>query len=173
MNMGTPRTTSTRRSAPATRQGVPTPSAGRPAARGWGAPRRRGRSHRGLVVLLALAALLIAASLANASPLRAYLGSKERLDAAQTEVSHLEQETAQARKEVRALEDGIRVEVQARKDLTYAREGEEMFIIEGLPASSSTTSSTASAATASSGQGSGGAQGLLDRVLDFLAGLLH
>jgi cell division protein FtsB len=118
------------------------------------------------VVLLALAALLIAASFANASPLRAYLGSKERMEIKQTQVSILAQETEKAKKEVRALEDGSRVEVQARKDLTYARPGEDVFIIEGLPASTSSTNSPPAEPSR------GTARGLLDRVLDFFTGLL-
>ena len=91
------------------------------------------------MVLLALLALVVAACLANASPLRGYLESRDRLEAKQVTVAALEKEKADLQKEVRAFEDGSRVELQARQDLTYKRRGEDVFIVEGLPSTTTVT----------------------------------
>lgn len=84
-------------------------------------------------MLLALLALVVAACLANAGPLRGYLEARERLEAKQAKVAVLEKETADLLEDVRAFQSGSRVEVQARQDLTYTRPGEDVFIVAGLP----------------------------------------
>jgi cell division protein FtsB len=95
--------------------------------------------RRGPLALLALLALVTAACLANASPLRGYLESRDRLEAKQATVAALEKEKADLQTEVRAFEDGSRVELQARQDLTYTRPGEDVFIVEGLPSTTTVT----------------------------------
>ena len=117
------------------------------------------------MVLLALLVLVVAACMANASPLRGYLEARERLEAKQATVAGLEKETADLLKEVRAFQDGSRVEAQARQDLTYARPGEDVFIVDGLP---STTTTTAPASLPSQPDSP---PGLLRRLFDALLGL--
>lgn len=95
--------------------------------------------RRGPLALLAILVLVVAACLANASPLRGYLESRERLEAKHATVVVLEQGNADLLKEVRAFENGSRVEAQARQDLTYARPGEEVFIVTGLPSTTTVT----------------------------------
>lgn len=90
-------------------------------------------------MLLALLALVVAACLANAGPLRGYLEARERLEAKQATVAVLEKETADLLEDVRAFQNGSRVEVQARQDLTYARPGEDVFIVTGLPSTTTVT----------------------------------
>ena len=104
---------------------------------------RRRRVRRGPLVLLALLALVTAACLANAGPLRGYLESRDSLQTKQAAVAALEKQTADLQEEVRSFENGSRVELQARQDLTYARPGEDVFIVEGLPSTTTVTAPSA------------------------------
>jgi cell division protein FtsB len=116
-------------------------------------------------VLLALLLVVVAACFANAGPLRGYVESRERMEATQAKVAALEKEAADLKAEVRAFENGSRVEVQAREDLTYTRPGEDVFIVEGLP---STTTVTALSNLPSEPDST---LGLLRRLFDALGSL--
>jgi cell division protein FtsB len=86
-------------------------------------------------LILALLTLLLmpAAVYLNFGPYREYAEAQERLQAKEQEVSLLEQEIAALEEEMRRLGDESYLEALARKDLTYARPGEDVFIVKGLP----------------------------------------
>lgn len=78
--------------------------------------------------------------------------------AKQEQVRRLEEENATARAEVERLHRSEYLEALARKERGYARPGEQVFVVKGLPLTTTTT------APASSGPGP--AQGLVQSVRD-------
>jgi hypothetical protein len=99
--------------------------------------------------------LLGVAFAANYGPLRAYNDARDRFENARTEVAALEKQKADLQEQLGKLTEAGYLESLARQELTYARPGEELYIItdspEGDTATSATTGSdtTESAATKS------------------------
>ncbi|GAB4243885.1 MAG: hypothetical protein Kow00129_03260 [Thermoleophilia bacterium] len=69
----------------------------------------------------------------NLGPYGDYVEARERYEAKAEEVALLERENAAYRSEIDRLEDDDYLEALARKELTYARPGEEVFIVKNLP----------------------------------------
>jgi cell division protein FtsB len=114
------------------------------------------------LVLAGLLVVVVVAVLANASPLRGYVESHQRLEARQAQVTALERETAELKKEVDLLKSGSLVEMLARQELNYVRPGEDMFIVPGVSTTTVTVSPEAAPAAP---------RGFLERALDVFHGL--
>jgi cell division protein FtsB len=98
-------------------------------------PRARGRSgarRRRLVLALLTMLLLPAAVFVNLGPYQQYTEAQEKLGVKEQEVALLEQEIAALEDEMKRLEDEYYLEALARKELAYARPGEEVFVVKGL-----------------------------------------
>lgn len=78
--------------------------------------------------------LLLMMVLVNKGPVTDYLDAREALAVETQEVAQLQAELQTLKEQVDGASDPSRLEVQARADLSYVRPGEEMFIVEGLPA---------------------------------------
>jgi cell division protein FtsB len=85
-----------------------------------------------LLALMALALLPIALYL-NLGPYQEYQKARERLGDKQQEVALVQKENANLRAEMDRLQKDTYLEALARKELAYARPGEEVFIVKGLP----------------------------------------
>jgi hypothetical protein len=72
------------------------------------------------------------AVLVNLGPYREYADAREKLEAKELEVALVEQEIASLQQEMVRLGDKTYLEALARKELAYARPGEEVFIVKGL-----------------------------------------
>lgn len=114
-------------------------------------------------MLAALLVVVVVAVLANASPLRGYIASHKRLEAREAQVTALERETAELKKEVDLLKSGSLVEMLARQELNYVRPGEDMFIVPGVSTTTSVTVPPEAAPAAP--------RGFLERALDVFHGL--
>ena len=151
----------------------------------------------GAIVLL-LAAIVIA----NQGPVRELLRERAQLAAKERQVAEIEKGNEAYKAEIARLEKSSYLEALARKQLAYAKPGEDVFIVQGLPPTASlpgsevtpsvqaareagSTSgdggSTSAAADASSApvtggsdapSGAGPAQGWLGRLLSAVRGLL-
>ncbi|MCX8033180.1 MAG: septum formation initiator family protein [Thermoleophilia bacterium] len=87
---------------------------------------RRRRRILGAVLLLLL---LGAAVSVNWGPLTDYLDARARLQKVSQEVAALEQQRLQLQAEVGKLTEASYLETLARKELSYARPGEELYIV--------------------------------------------
>jgi cell division protein FtsB len=85
------------------------------------------------VVLLLLAAIVVA----NQGPVRGLLQARAELAVKEKQVAEIEKGNAAYRAEIARLEKTGYLEALARKQLAYAKPGEDVFIIQGLPASAS------------------------------------
>jgi len=116
------------------------------------------------VVLAAAAVVFVIAVAANYGPLQAYHESHARLDQAKTAVAELESEKAALQAELGRLTEAAYLESLAREELTYARPGEDVYIVN--------TSEGAEVETVESAPAESGDQpGLLERFLSALGGL--
>ena len=122
----------------------------------------RRRVFFGLVLVL----LIGLATLTNYGPLKAYQESRSRLEAAAAQVADLSQQKEQLQLELGKLGEAGYLESLARQELTYARPGEEVYIVTGsaddqgvVEEESPTSSSTPER------------PGLLERMLSALGGL--
>ena len=108
--------------------------------------------------LLAVGLLLFTlAVLANYGPLHAYMDAKSRLYKAATGVVELEAARADLQSELGRLGEADYLESLARQDLSYARPGEELYIV--------TNAEGGTASGAKPGGVSSGGSGFLERVL--------
>jgi cell division protein FtsB len=80
------------------------------------------------VVLLLLVGLAV---LTNYGPMRAYRESQARLEKAASQVAVLAEQKEQLRQELGKLGEAGYLESLARQELTYARPGEEVYIVTG------------------------------------------
>ena len=85
--------------------------------------------RRRILMLVALALVTIVAVLANYGPVRSYVDARDRLDKAQAKVAALEDEKLQLQSQLGRLAEADYLESLAREELTYARPGEDVFII--------------------------------------------
>ena len=83
----------------------------------------------GVVVLL-----LSAIAVANQGPLRELLRGRAQLVAKETQVAEIEKGNEAYKAEIARLQKPGYLEALARKQLAYAKPGEDVFIIQGLPA---------------------------------------
>lgn len=93
--------------------------------------RSRFALRRRIFLLLALVLLVGLAIVFNYGPIKAYQESRARLDAATVQVEALSEQKAQLQQELGRLGEAAYLESLARQELTYARPGEEVYIITG------------------------------------------
>lgn len=91
--------------------------------------RPRFARRRRLVVLVLAVAVLAIAAVANYGPLRTYHESRARLDEVTVTVKKLETEKAALQAELGRLTEAGYLESLAREELTYARPGEDIYIV--------------------------------------------
>lgn len=116
---------------------MPDSSASKGAARPLFARRRRVFLMLGVVIVVAVSVL------ANYDPVSSYLEARSRLEKTEAEVAALEQEKAELQSQLGKLAEAEYLEAVAREALTYARPGEDVYIITGsadeeAPSSTST-----------------------------------
>ncbi|MBN1320546.1 MAG: septum formation initiator family protein [Thermoleophilia bacterium] len=94
-------------------------------------PRPPYATRRRILVLVAMVVVLAVAGLANYGPVRDYKDARERLREATTELATLEEQKADLQAQLGKLTEAGYLESLAREELTYARPGEELYIITG------------------------------------------
>ncbi len=137
-----------------------------------GKPRSPFAARRRALILTGLLVLIGVAVLTNYGPLHAYREAQARLQAASTQVAALESQKTELQAELGKLGEAGYLESLARGELTYARPGEEIYILtdgaEGAGASagpgSAGNNSTPEADTATH-------PGFFERLLKAIAGL--
>jgi cell division protein FtsB len=108
--------------------------------------------------------LLIPAGIfVSMGPQREFAEAREKLSQKQEEVALVEQDIATLKGEMTRLQQDSYMEALARKELAYARPGEEVFIVKGLPEASE-------AAAAEERAGSTPDPGPLERLVEGLRG---
>jgi len=112
----------------------------------------------GLLILLAVAA--------NYGPLHEWRDARARLEKKQAQVAQLSAQKAQLEAQLKNLGDSTYLEGLARQELTYARPGEDVFIVNGLTGDNGSQGGTSPATGASAHK-----PGLLERFLSALKGL--
>lgn len=118
-------------------------------------------AKRRRLFLLGLGLLLfVLMVLANYGPLHAYMDARSRLQKAASAVVQLEATKVELQSELGRLSEADYLESLARQDLSYARPGEELYIVTGVEGGAASGTGSGSAA-------SGGA-GFLERVLSSL-----
>jgi cell division protein FtsB len=83
-------------------------------------------------MLIVLAFLVVAAVLANYGPVQSYVDARTRVDNARAKVAALDAQKAELQSELGRLAEADYLESLAREDLTYARPGEDVYIVTGL-----------------------------------------
>ncbi|OFW59852.1 MAG: hypothetical protein A2133_07375 [Actinobacteria bacterium RBG_16_64_13] len=121
-------------------------------------------ARRRIFVAVALLMVLGIAAAANYGPLQAYRDARSRLEEAREAVTSLEAQKTELQGELGRLNEAGYLESLAREQLTYARPGEDLYIIDG---SESTTTGPTEAAP----PGTADRPGLLERMLSALGGL--
>ena len=126
-----------------------------PTSRRSPVPRRRR-----LLVLAFMLAVIAIAVLANHGPLQTYRGAQERLEQATAAVDTLEAEKAALQSELGRLTEAGYLEGLAREALTYARPGEDVYIVTSPETSESEAdlSAVASGAAADNAEGAAGGE---------------
>jgi hypothetical protein len=76
---------------------------------------------------------VVVAIAANYGPMRHYRDARARLEKTTAEVAALEEQKAALRSQLGRLGQADYLESLARQELTYARPGEDLYIITGLP----------------------------------------
>ncbi len=129
-------------------------------------------TRRRILVLVSVVVLLGAAALANYGPLQGYRDARARLEKATTGLAALEQQKNELQSQLGRLTEASYLESLARDELTYARPGEELYIItdaaSGSDPASSTTTTTSSSNAASAEQ-----PGFFERLLSGFVGLFE
>jgi cell division protein FtsB len=115
------------------------------------------RTRRRLLLVLLLCILIGIAVLANYGPVQAYRDAHTRLENAKADVAALEKQKTELLAELGKLNEAAYLESLAREALTYARPGEEVYIVTGL--GDDGTTGTGSAGTAGSAHESTGVTG--------------
>lgn len=109
--------------------------------------------------MVSLIVVLAVAALANYGPLRGYVDARERLQEAATGLATLEQQKADLQAQLGKLMEAGYLESLAREELTYARPGEDLYIITGSDEQASPygvfADDAAGAETASGGNAAG------------------
>lgn len=85
------------------------------------------------VVVLLLAAIVVA----NQGPVRDLLRARTQLAAKEKQVADIEKGNEAYKAEIARLQKPGYLEALARKELAYAKPGEDVFIIQGLPPATS------------------------------------
>jgi cell division protein FtsB len=140
---------------------------------GRGSP-KPARSHvarrRRIVVAILLALVVGVSVLVNYSPLTAYRGAHARLDAATAQVTELQKQKEQLQTELGKLTEAGYLESLARQELTYAKPGEEIYVV---PPQDETTAAGAGSASEQAGKepGAGQKPGFLERILSAIGDL--
>jgi len=114
-------------------------------------------TRRRILVLVAVVIVLIVAALANYGPLQGYMDARERLEKATAELASLEKQKADLQAQLGKLAEAGYLESLAREELTYARPGEELYIITG--------------AEETTEDDSGGDGGLLQQIISEFEGI--
>jgi cell division protein FtsB len=115
-------------------------------------------AKRRRLLLLGVGLLLFTlAVLANYGPLHAYMDARSRLDKAAAGVAELEVAKAELQSELGRLSEVDYLESLARQDLSYARPGEELYIV--------TSADGGPASAADLGGASSNGSGFIERVL--------
>lgn len=118
---------------------------------------KRKRSRRMAYLAVALA-LLLAAVLMNRVPVATYFQAKGALEAEQQQVAQIQAQLDSLKEQAATLSDPARLELEARKDLSYARPGEEMFVVEGLDDETNNGTSNGTSSTAGANGAAGGGE---------------
>jgi cell division protein FtsB len=150
--------------------------AGRRATADTPREKRPHSSRRRRALILGCAGLLLVLALgANYGPLREWRDARTRLHERQAQVTALSRQKAQLDAQLKELQDPAYLEGLARQDLTYARPGEDVFIVSGLAGDTggqasgqlgSTQAGASSSATATTQK-----PGLLERFLSAIGRL--
>jgi cell division protein FtsB len=83
-----------------------------------------------LAVLVVVAAVALAA---NYGPIESYVDARARLDKAAAKVAALEEQKAELQSRLGKLTEAEYLETLAREELTYARAGEDVYIVTAAP----------------------------------------
>lgn len=113
-----------------------------------------------------MVAVLAIAAFANYGPLQTYRGAQERLREAASSVEALEAEKAALQSELGGLTEAGHLESLAREALTYARPGEDVYIV-----TPSETASTEAAGGDAADTAEADEPGPLERFLSALGDL--
>jgi cell division protein FtsB len=125
---------------------------------------RFGARRRAL--LLGCAALLLLVTIAaNYGPLHEWRDARARLEKRLAEVADLSRQKAQLEAQVKQFGDPNYIEGLARQDLTYARPGEDVFIVTGLGGNTGQADASPTGGTAAQ------KPGFLERILSALGRL--
>lgn len=123
-----------------------------------GSRRSRFATRRRLLLLGCLLLLVTVALAANYGPVRDYQNARARLEKTTLEVAALETQRAALRSQLGKLSQPGYVEGLARQELTYARPGEDLYIVTGL-SGEDPSSATAPGYLDDAGGGKGGSAG--------------
>jgi cell division protein FtsB len=129
-------------------------------------------TRRRVLLLAMLLFLLAIAVFTNYGPIRSYRDARARLQAATTHVASLKAQKDQLQAQLAKLGENGYVESLAREQLTYARPGEEVFILtdDAQGAAAAGTSDTTEGGAA--GEPAGAAHpGFFERLLTAIAKL--
>jgi cell division protein FtsB len=136
------------------------------------------------VILFAVVVLVVVAILANVGPLAHLQDARARLQEATAEVNALEEQKAELQQELAKLSETGYLETLAREQLTYARPGEELYIVTpagsgsgaapggpGISAAACTGAGTGSGEPAAAGPSVEHRPGFLERAVSAIRGL--
>jgi cell division protein FtsB len=127
--------------------------------RGSSKPARSHVARRRRVVVGLLLVLVVGVSvLVNYGPLTAYRSAHARLEAATAQVTGLQEQKEQMQSELGKLTEAGYLESLAREELTYAKPGEDIFVV---PSDDETTAAGTESASGQSEE----RPGLLERIL--------
>jgi cell division protein FtsB len=114
------------------------------------------------------------AILANYGPVHAYRDARSRYETASAEVEVLTEKKAELQSQLGKLTEADYLETLARQELTYARAGEDVYIVTA-PAEQAASASTAESGATGSAEdtttGSADTPGPLERLLSAFIGL--
>ena len=94
-------------------------------------PRPPYATRRRILILMAIVIVLAVATFSNYGPLQGYKDARGRLQKATAELASLEKQKADLQAHLGKLTETGYLESLAREDLTYARPGEEVYVITG------------------------------------------
>jgi cell division protein FtsB len=134
-------------------------------------PRSPFATRRRVLVLASLLLVLGLAVAMNYGPLHAYRDARARLQVTAAQVSALEQQKTQMQAQLGKLSESGYLESLARQELTYARPGEEIFILTGGASSNSTAGNAGSGSVSPGASSTATHPGFLERLLTAIAGL--
>ena len=107
--------------------------------------------RRKMLVLACVVVVLGLAALTNYGPLHAYRHAKARLDTVTQQVSALQAKKTELQAELGKLGEAGYLETLARQELTYAKPGEQVYIMTGGGEGASTSAATSAATGAATG----------------------